>query len=63
MDILSPSLMWINNRCYRVNPGQDNFDYQEATKEHDACPVEPQPYVEDGNLLYNYCPRIFFDTS
>lgn len=40
MEILSPQLMWINGRCYRVNPTNDDDDEQIATV--------PEPYIEDG---------------
>ncbi|GAB0086826.1 Activating signal cointegrator 1 complex subunit 1 [Sergentomyia squamirostris] len=37
MDVLSPDLVWIENRCYRVNPTtDDSSEYQS-----DPCYIEP----------------------
>lgn len=45
MDILSPNLLWIKNRCYRINPGQENTDVIETSS---ADTESRNPYVEEG---------------
>lgn len=43
MNILSPQLLWIENRCYRVNSTTNTNNYESET------PLPANTYVEDGN--------------
>lgn len=43
MNILSPQLLWIENRCYRVNSTINTNNYESET------PLAANTYVEDGN--------------
>lgn len=45
MNILSPQLMWINGRCYRINPTIDNLADVPVEKTH-------AEYIEEGNFFY-----------
>lgn len=50
MDILSPSLLWINNRCYRINPGQENT----AIEANPTAALDSRnPYVEEGKRIHS----------
>ncbi|XP_069677190.1 activating signal cointegrator 1 complex subunit 1 isoform X2 [Periplaneta americana] len=53
MDILKPDLMWLEGRCYRINPQHssfrgdidDQYSEDEYTDENLDCPVE-EPYED-----------------
>lgn len=50
MEILSPQLMWIGGRCYRVNPTNEagkNVTIGNQKPEIDELPV--QEYIEKGS--------------
>lgn len=47
MNILSPQLLWIENRCYRVNSAINANNYESEE------PLAANTYVEDGiNYFY-----------
>lgn len=58
MEILSPQLMWIAGRCYRVNPTSeahsaaaspvDDNDVDESVPEPTPAPAAAEPYIEKG---------------
>lgn len=41
MDVLSPELMWISNRCYRVNPTLENSNTKRQK-------TKVKEYIEQG---------------
>ncbi|CAO1359595.1 unnamed protein product [Diamesa serratosioi] len=48
MNVLSPELMWIQSRCYRVNiPSLENADrHSEAVKKINYCEDDPEDFQE-----------------
>lgn len=46
MNILSPQLIWIENRCYRVNSTTNTNNYERET------PLATNTYVEEGNCFF-----------
>lgn len=50
MDVLSPQLMWIGTRCYRVNQTSSELRYDHQTEEN-APYVEEDFYEEDDREL------------
>ncbi|KAJ9576940.1 hypothetical protein L9F63_006466 [Diploptera punctata] len=75
MDILKPDVMWIEQRCYRINPRDssiqidngERFDKDEFTEENLECPVEEPnedfdiEITENGNYKTSFrVPKFYF---